>query len=457
MSPFEQYRHILRHVQPVGVAGRVRAVRGLTVSVSDFSAPIGANCRIARGSRATEARVIGFAGDETLVMPMGAVTGICRGDRVVCSAEEQNVGVSPEMLGRILDGFGRPIDGGGAIRVDRRMAIWPEPMAPMRRRRIAEPLATGVRALDAMLTVGRGQRMGIFSGSGVGKSVLLGMIARYTSADVTVIAMIGERGREVRDFIEKDLGPEGLKRAVVVVSTGDEPPLLRVQGGAVAAAIAEYFRDQGKDVLLLMDSLTRLAMAQRQIGLAAGEPPATKGYTPSVFSLIPQLLERSGRAETGSVTGFYTVLVEADDVVVDPIGDAARAATDGHIHLSRGLANRGHFPAIDILQSVSRVMIDVAEPPHLAAAQKVQSLLAVHEEIEDMVSIGAYQKGASAEYDLAVNMMPMIRRFLAQRTDQRADFAETRKSLMDLREQIDNARHQLARGPGGMPRAGWRR
>lgn len=455
MSPFGQYRQILRHVQPVGVAGRVRAVRGLTVSVSDFSAPIGATCRIARGQRDVEARVIGFAGDETLVMPMGAVAGICRGDRVVCSAAGQTVGVSPGMLGRVLDGFGRGIDGGREIRVDRRMPIWPEPMGPMRRRRIAEPLGTGVRVVDAMLTIGRGQRMGIFSGSGVGKSVLLGMIGRYTSADVTVIALIGERGREVRDFVEKDLGPEGLRQAVVVVSTGDEPPLLRVQAAAVATAVAEYFRDQGQDVLLLMDSLTRLAMAQRQIGLAAGEPPATKGYTPSVFSLLPELLERSGRAEKGSITGFYTVLVEADDMV-DPIGDAARAATDGHIHLSRGLANRGHFPAVDVLQSVSRVMIDVADEQHLAAARKVQSLIAGHEEIEDMVSIGAYQKGTSAEHDLAVNMMPIIRRFLTQRTDRRADFRETRQGLIDLEEQIDIARRQLVRGPAGTTRAGWR-
>jgi len=455
MSPFGHYRQILEHVQPVGVAGRVRAVRGLTVSVSDFSAPIGANCRIVRGSRAIDARVIGFAGDETLVMPLGPVTGICRGDRVTCSAEEQTVGVSPEMLGRVLNGFGRPIDGGPEIRVDRRMEIWPEPIGPMSRRRITEPLATGVRAVDAMLSIGRGQRMGIFAGSGVGKSVLLGMIGRHTGADVTIIALIGERGREVRDFIEKDLGPEGLRRAVIVVSTGDEPPLLRVQGGAVAAAIAEYFRDQGLDVLLLMDSLTRLAMAQRQIGLAAGEPPATKGYTPSVFSLLPELLERAGRSETGSVTGFYTVLVEGDDMV-EPIGDAARAATDGHIYLSRELANRGQFPAVDVLQSVSRVMIDVADKEHLGAARKVQALVALHREIEDMVSIGAYQKGTSAEHDLAITIMPIVRQFLAQRMDERGEFAATRRGLLDLQAQIDRARQQRLRGSVGAGQALWR-
>ena len=454
MSAFEAYRQILRHVQPVGVTGRVRAVRGLTVSVSDFSAPIGAGCRIARGARGVEARVIGFAGDETLVMPMGPVTGICRGDRVTCWGQEQTVGVSPAMLGRVLDGFGRPIDGRGEIRIDRRMPIWPGPMGPMRRRRITEPLATGVRAIDAMLTIGRGQRMGIFSGSGVGKSVLLGMIARYTRADAIVIALIGERGREVRDFIEKDLGEQGLRRAVVVVSTGDEPPLLRVQGGAVATAAAEYFRDQGKDVLLLMDSLTRLATAQRQIGLAAGEPPATKGYTPSVFSLLPQLLERSGRSRAGSITGFYSVLVEGEDLS-DPVGDAARAVTDGHIYLSRGMARRGQFPAVDVLRSVSRVMIDVADEPHLAAARKVQALMAQYDEIEDMVSIGAYQAGGSVENDLAMKMMPLVRRLLAQQVQSPAAFDETRKALIELQQQIDAA-EQSARSPAGTPRARWR-
>ena len=444
MSPFEPYRQILRHVQPVGVAGRVRAVRGLTVSVSYFPAPIGAGCRIVRGSRGVEARVIGFAGDETLVMPMGAVTGISRGDRVVCSFNEQTVGVSPAMLGRVLDGFGRPIDGRGDLRIEARMPIWPEPMAPMRRRRITEALPTGVRAVDAMLTIGRGQRMGIFSGSGVGKSVLLGMVGRYTSADVTVIALIGERGREVRDFVEKDLGPEGLRRAVVIASTGDQPPLLRVQGGAVATAVAEYFRDRGCDVLLLMDSLTRLAMAQRQIGLAAGEPPTTKGYTPSVFSLLPQLLERSGSAERGSITGFYAVLVEGDDMA-EPISDAARAVTDGHVYLSRDLANRGHFPAVDVLQSVSRVMIDVADEEHLDAAREVQALIARYQEVEDVVSIGAYEAGTNAQYDLAIRMMPLIRPFLAQRIDEPADFEKTRARLTELHRQITSARQQINR------------
>lgn len=334
---------MLSGVRTVGVSGRVSGVRGLTVSVTDLPAQIGAGCRIGRGQSRVEGRVIGFAGEQTLVMPLGQMTGIARGDRVELTGIEQSVAVGPNMLGRVLDGTGRPIDAAGPIRREARMPLWPAPLDPMRRRRIDQPLSTGIRAIDALLTIGQGQRMGIFSGSGVGKSVLLGMISRYTAADVSVIALIGERGREVRDFIDRDLGPQGLKRAVVVVSTGDEPPLLRVQAGAVATAIAEYFRDQGANVLLLMDSLTRLATAQRQIGLAAGEPPASKGYTPSVFAMLPELLERSGRTESGSITGFYSVLVEGDDMA-EPISDTVRSITDGHIKLSRTLAQRGQYP-----------------------------------------------------------------------------------------------------------------
>jgi len=431
MGPFESYRKILENVQPVGVSGRVSGVRGLTVNVADFTVPIGAGCRIVRGERAIDGRVIGFVGDETLVMPMGAMTGICRGDRVLLTSTEQTVGVSPEMLGRVLDGFGRPVDGGREIRIETTMPIWPRPIAPLQRERITEPLAIGVRAIDAMLTVGRGQRMGIFSGSGVGKSVLLGMISRHTAADVTVIALIGERGREVRDFIERDLGPEGLKRSVVVASTSDEPPLLRVQAGAVAAAIAEYFRGRGGNVLLLMDSLTRLAAAQRQIGLVSGEPPATKGYTPSVFNLLPELLERSGRTREGSITGFYTVLVEGDDLT-EPVCDAVRSVTDGHICLSRELANRGHYPAIDCRQSVSRIMIDITDEQHQAAARRVHQLIALYAEVEELVNIGAYRSGANADYDRAIRAMPKIREFLAQGIHERADFDRTRRRLAAL-------------------------
>jgi len=374
------------------------------------------------------------------------MTGICRGDRVVCTFTEPTISVSPHMLGRVLDGSGRPVDGKGALQVGTPVSIWPAPIAPMRRRRITQALCTGIRAIDAMLTVGRGQRMGIFSGSGIGKSVLLGMISRYTSADVTVIGLIGERGREVRDFIEKDLGAEGLKRSVVVVSTGDEPPLLRVQAGAVATAVAEYFRDRGCNVLLLMDSLTRLATAQRQIGLVAGEPPATKGYTPSVFNLLPELLERCGCTESGSITGFYSVLVEGDDLS-DPLSDAVRSVTDGHVWLSRDLANRGQYPAVDCLQSVSRLMIDVTDQEHREAARELLRLLAVYGDIEDMVSIGAYKAGSSIDCDLAIKVMPMILEFLAQPITEGARLDQTRQALVDLHRKVLRLRRELQDRP----------
>jgi flagellum-specific ATP synthase len=442
-SLFETYRQTLKQSQPLGVSGRVSGVRGLSVSVSDFAAPLGAGCRIVRGERGVEGRVVGFAGGETLIMPMGPMAGICRGDRVVLASSEQTVGVGAEMLGRVVDSLGRPIDGRGSLRTETRMPIWPEPIAPMQRQRIADPLATGVRAIDAMLTVGRGQRMGIFSGSGVGKSVLLGMIGRYTSADVTVIGLIGERGREIRDFVERDLGPEGLKRSVIIATTSDQPPLVRVQAGAVATAVAEFFRNQGLDVLLLIDSLSRLASAQRQIGLAAGEPPTTKGYTPSVFNLLPELLERAGRTKAGSITGFYTVLAEGDDLA-EPVSDAVRAVTDGHIFLSRDLANRGHYPAVDCLQSVSRVMRDVTSAEHREAAKEIQRQIATYSDIEELVNVGAYQAGASEEYDLAIEAMPMIRRFLAQGIAEPSALERTRDDLRTLHEWIVGRKESLA-------------
>lgn len=438
---FDPQREILRSIEPVGMTGRVHGVRGLTVSVSDLPVPMGAGCRIVHGSRSREARVIGFAGDQTLIMPLGPMDGICRGDRVVFTSSEQSVMLGDAMLGRVLDGLAQPIDGLGELQTDTRAAIWPEPIAPMQRLRITEPMATGVRAIDSMLTVGCGQRMGIFSGSGVGKSVLLGMIGRHTSADVVVIALIGERGREVRDFIERDLGPDGLKKAVVVVSTSDEPPLLRLQAAGVAAAVAEYFRSRGKNVVLLMDSLTRLATAQRQIGLAAGEPPATKGYPPSVFNLLPKLLERTGRTADGAITAFYTVLVEGDDPS-EPVSDAVRAVTDGHIMLSRELANRGYWPAVDVLASISRVMIDVADDDHRAAARQIQQLIAAYTDVEDLINIGAYQSGASVENDLAVKMIGPIQNFLTQAIDETSSFERTREALLKLRCLATELRNQ---------------
>ncbi len=435
MSLLGPYRQIVRHAQPLAVTGRVAGVRGLTVSVTDFCVPIGAACRICRSAGDVEGRVIGLAEEQTLVMPMGATSGIRRGDAVVCTAAEQTVSVGEGMLGRVLNAFGQPIDGIEPPRHESRRPLYPDVIDPMERKRISDPIGTGIRAIDTMLTVGRGQRMGIFSGPGVGKSVLLGMISRYTSADVIVIALVGERGREVRDFIEKDLGPEGMKKAVVVVATGDEPPLVRVQAGAVATSIAEHFRDAGRDVLLLMDSLTRLATAQRQIGLVAGEPPATKGYTPSVFNLLPELLERSGRTNVGSITGFYTVLVEGDDLN-DPIADAVRSITDGHIWLSRAMANRGHYPAIDLLESISRVMIDVTDQTHRKAATEVQNILAVYRDIEDLVNIGAYATGSNPECDLAVKAQPLVKEFFRQDINQPCVFEQAKRGVLDLARRI---------------------
>ena len=431
----QTYRQILRQVQTVGVQGRVAAVRGLTVNVADFPAPIGAACRIVHSQRSLDARVVGFAGEFAVVMPTGSTTGISRGDRVQLLAAQPALPVGPGMLGRVLDGRGQPIDGLGPIAPAGRQAIWPEPISPMQRRRLTATLATGVRAIDAMLTVGQGQRMAILAGSGVGKNVLLGMIARYTSAPVVVISLIGERGREVRDFIERDLGASGLAKSVVIVSTGDEPPLMRVQAGAVATAVAEYFRQQGQDVVLLMDSLSRLAMAQRQIGLAAGEPPTSRGYTPSVFNLLPQLLERAGRTEQGSITAFYTVLLEADELA-EPLSDAVRAVTDGHVYLSRDLAVRGQYPAIDCLQSISRLMSDLVDAEHVGAARELLSCMASYREIHEMVSVGAYQAGASSEYDRAIRAYPLIRQFLAQPVDQADDLPTARKALLELAGRI---------------------
>ncbi|NQU75227.1 MAG: FliI/YscN family ATPase [Planctomycetes bacterium] len=446
MSMFSPYIQIARHALPMGVQGRVAAVRGLTVSVSDFAVPVGAGCRICRNGQAVQARVVGFVDGKALVMPLGTTAGIAHGDKVVCTTGQQTIGVGRCMLGRVLNAFGQPIDGLGPMAFESRRPIYPDPLDPMKRERISEPIGTGIQAIDAMLTVGRGQRMGIFSGAGVGKSVLLGMIGRYTSADVTVIALVGERGREVRDFIEKDLRPEGMKKAVVVVATGDEPPLVRVQAGATATTVAEHFRDAGCNVLLLMDSLTRLATAQRQIGLVAGEPPATKGYTPSVFNLLPELLERSGRTAVGSITGFYTVLVEGDDMN-EPISDAVRSVTDGHIWLSRSLANRGQYPAIDVLDSISRIMIDVVDAEQRQAAAEVQKVLAVYRDIEDLVNIGAYAAGTNAECDLAVKAVPLVNEFLKQQIDQQRSFNQARDALVDLANRIRQLAGRPARAP----------
>jgi len=429
------------------LVGRVADVTGMTVVVTGLPAPVGAMCRIERKSGGrVEAQVVGFRDDRTVLMPLRDPLGISRGDEVAALPDQAKVDVCEGLVGRVLDGQGRVIDDGPVVSYDVHYPLYRTAPKALARPRVLQPLATGIRAIDAMLTAGRGQRLGLFSGTGVGKSVLLGMIARYTDADVTVLALIGERGREVNEFIEKDLGPEGRRKSVMVLSTSDESPVLRVRAGFVATAVAEYFRDRGKSVLLLMDSLTRIAMAQRQIGLAAGEPPATRGYTPSAFALLPQLLERAGQTVRGSITGFYTVLVEADDISA-PVGDAVRGIIAGHVWLARELANKAHYPAISVAESISRVMADVVDEQHQAAARTVLRAIATWNEIEDLVNIGAYASGSNPEFDTVIQTRPAVLSFLRQEIAQRVAFAEARQQLIALARQIDETADRLAKEP----------
>jgi flagellum-specific ATP synthase len=430
--------HIDRSL-PVGLRGRVSKLIGLTVAVAGFPAPLGAVAKLeAEHGTSVEAEVVGFSGDDTLLLPYGELHGIRRGTRVVLTQSVPGARVGDGLLGRVINGRGRFLDDKSPAVLPHRVALQPEPMSPMQRPRIDQPLGTGIRAIDGLLTCGRGQRLGIFAGSGVGKSTLLGQMARSTEADVNVVVLIGERGREVRDFIERDLGPEGLARSVVVVATGDDPAVLRLRAAYLGTSIAEYFRDTGRDVLLVMDSVSRFALAQREIGLAAGEPPATRGYPPSVFALLPRLLERSGRTNRGSITGLYTVLVEGDDTN-EPIADAVRGTLDGHVVLSRKLAELGHFPAIDVLASISRLMNDVAGDEHRRAAASLRQLLAAHKQAEDLISIGAYQHGANALVDAALRMQEPIQRLLQQ---DRLDMS----SLHDAIESLNRLKQLRAAG-----------
>jgi len=433
-------------VDPVQVTGRVAEITGLTVIAEGLPLPVGALCVIRpRGGAPIAAQVVGARGDRAVLMTLHDPLGVSVSDRVVSQAGLQYVGVSRRMLGAVLDGLGRPIGGNEVYPIDEHYPVFADAPEALSRGQITTPLATGIRAVDAMHTVGSGQRLGIFAGTGVGKSVLLGMIARYTAADVIVVALVGERGREVGDFIRRDLGEDGMKRSVLVVSTSDESPVLRVRAGFTATAVAEFFRDQGKDVLLLMDSTTRMAMAQRQIGLSAGEPPTTKGYPPSVFSLLPKLLERSGRTAHGSITGLYTVLVEGDDIT-EPVSDAIRGVLDGHVWLSRDLANRGHYPAVSVLESISRVMPDVVDENHLSAAAAVRRVLAVWTDIEDLVNVGAYAPGANPDFDLAVQMKPQVDAFLRQSIDECASFDVSRDRLLAIAERIESVRRKVGAG-----------
>ena len=427
-------RGAIRAIEPREIAGTVRAVRGLVLSVDQLPLPVGSLVRVQVPLRGEPPRgeVVGFDGSRALVMLLNEAEGVASGVRVVAEQPYATVAVSDAWLGRVVDALGRPLDGKGAIPVGFPQPLWPVRTSPLERGVVRDALPTGVRAIDSMLTVGKGQRMGIFAGPGVGKSTLLGSIARGTSAHVNVIGLIGERGREVPEFIEHVLGEEGLRRSVVVVATGDESPLMRVRAASVACSAAEFFRDQGLDVLLMLDSITRFAQAQRQIGLSAGEAPATKGYTPSVFSQLPRLLERAGAIQGGgSITGFYTVLVEGDDMT-EPVADAARGILDGHIVLSRKLAERVHFPAIDVLGSISRVADQVSDQNHLNARRHVSRLLAAYREAEELIQIGAYAKGSNPDVDAAIAMRPSIDAFLKQGAHERNEYPRTLRSLIEL-------------------------
>ena len=436
----------LDRIMTTAITGSVAQTVGMTISAAGFPAPVGAIAEIQRESGAPLlAEVIGFRNEMTLLYPLSDFSGIRHGNRVRLQKTTRWLRVGEGLLGRVVDASGRAVDGKPQPALGPRVPLNRQPPHACTRPRIDKPLSTGIRALDALLTCGKGQRMGIFAGSGVGKSVTLGMMARNTSADVNVIALIGERGREVNEFIERDLGPQGLAKSVVVVATSDEPALVRVQAASTAATIAEYFRDQGKDVLLLMDSVTRFAMAQREIGLAAGEPPATRGYPPSVFALLPKLVERAGRSPAGSITAFFTVLVEGDDPN-EPIADTVRGLLDGHTWLSRSMASRGHYPAIDVLPSLSRLMSEVANEEHRRAATVVRSLLAAYREHEDLISIGAYRRGGNKLVDAAIDMQDDLNGFLRQRVDQPSSVDDARQGLLAL---CQKAQQRIAGDAGG--------
>jgi flagellum-specific ATP synthase len=431
----EKYKTIIENADLIKVNGRVTDVVGLVIVSSGPNVSLGEVCTIVDkyDNEVCKAEVVGFRDGKVLSIALGEVEKISPACSIIASGQSFSIAVGKELLGRVIDGLGNPIDGKGDIKCSSVRSIFREPPNPMERERISIALQTGVRSIDGLLSIGKGQRIGIFAGSGVGKSVTLGMIAKNTNADVNVITLIGERGREVKEFIEKDLGEEGLKKSVVVVATSDKPALIRMKGAFIGTAIAEYFRDIGMDVVLMMDSLTRFAMAQREIGLTVGEPPTTKGYTPSVFAVMPKLLERAGITDRGSITGFYTVLVDGDDMN-EPIADAARSILDGHIVLSRKLANKGQFPAVDPLQSVSRVMPEVVSKEHRGKATRFNEVLATYKEAEDLINIGAYVKGSNKQIDYSIGKIEKLKSFLKQDMNEKAEFVQTVSMLSSIFE-----------------------
>jgi len=428
MSKLEE----IARIRIADVRGRIVKIIGLVIECEGPNAGIGELCVIEQnGKTICSAEVVGFRETRTLIMPLGPLEGIRPGMSVVAKGDTLSAPVGEELLGRVIDGMGNPMDGLGEVKYKERRSIYATPPSAMQRTRIKEPMFTGIRAIDGFLTIGRGQRMGIFAGSGVGKSVTMGMIARNCLAKINVIALIGERGREVREFIEKDLGPEGLKRSVVVVATSDQPALVRLKASLLAISIAEFFRDNGEDVFFLMDSSTRLAMAQREIGLAVGEPPATKGYTPSVFAFLPKLFERAGNSTQGSITALYTVLVDGDDLD-DPIADCVRSILDGHIVLSRALANKNHYPAIDVLASISRCRTDIVNPDLKQYSATLLRSLAVYRKNEDLINIGAYAKGSDQEIDTAIRRQVAIDNFLIQGIGESSQYKDTEAAMRDI-------------------------
>jgi flagellum-specific ATP synthase len=446
---FDKYTRSIQNAVTLRQQGKVTQVIGLVITSIGPAASVGELCRIhpREGGKPVLAEVVGFRDNLALLMPLGDMSGINPGSIVESTGESFKIDTGSALLGRIVNGLGQPIDGKGPLECDDRSNVYAASPPPLKRIRITEPMITGIRSLDTFTTCGKGQRLGIFAGSGVGKSVMMGMIAKHSRADVNVIGLIGERGREVRDFIERDLGEEGLKRSVVVTVTSDEPALIKVKGALVATTIAEYFRNNGKDVILMVDSVTRIAMALREIGLAVGEPPATKGYTPSVFAFLPKFLERPGLTATGSVTGIYTVLVEGDDFN-EPVSDAVRSILDGHVTLSRRLANRNHYPAVDVLDSVSRVMPEVISNEHRIAAGRVRELLAAYRESEDLITIGAYVKGADRVTDEAISKLDDVNDFLRQDMEECAEFESDVQRLKEIVEreeiQIPSGQNQEA-------------
>lgn len=430
----EKYNQVLEKSY-IKRQGRVSQVVGLTIESTGPDVSMGHVCTIKAGKHGNKimAEVVGFKENHILLMPLGNMSDIGPGSIVEASDKPITVKVSDELLGRVLDGLGNPMDGKGPILTGEDFRVSNPPPNPLMRNRISQPLSLGVKVIDGLLTIGKGQRFGIFAGSGVGKSTLMGMIARNTQADINVIGLIGERGREVREFIEKDLGEEGLKRSVLVIATSDKPALERLKAAEVATSIAEYFREQGRDVMLMMDSLTRFAMAQREIGLAVGEPPVSRGYTPSVFASMPKLLERAGNSDKGSITGLYTVLVDGDDLT-EPVTDTARGILDGHIVLSRKIANKNHYPAIDVLASVSRVMGDITTKEHRANSNEIKKSMAVYQESEDLINIGAYTAGSNPDIDEAIKKHPAIDSFLKQSTDEKFEFNHVEEMMREIVE-----------------------